>query len=147
MGRWNSRRAGPEHPLLFVDARDIPVVVEPPAPRAADALAPYAALLDAADAERLDGLGARDVGRRVVVGAERRPAEALLGGDALLDDGTAVVPLHVRPQAPRGLRDALTARLVLVRGVVTHREGRIGLEADDAADLRALARARGGARR
>lgn len=147
MGRWNSRRAGPEHPLLFVDARDIPVPVEPPPPRAREALEEYAAVLQAAEAERLTDLGPRDVGRRVLVGGERRPADVLLGGAALLDDGTAVVPLHLPARAPRAVRDALSARFLLVRGVVRLAEGRLALEPDEAVDLRALARAAVTARR
>ncbi len=147
MGRWNSRRAGPEHPLLFVEASDIPVPIEPPRPRAEAAMEEYAMVLRAAESEWLATLGPRDVGRPVVVGGERRPAEALLGGDALLDDGTAVVPLYLPARATRALRDSLTARYLLVRGMVRLAEGRLALELDEAADLRALARATATARR
>lgn len=140
MGRWSSRRAGPEHPRLFEDARDIPVPLEPPAPRAADDLAPYAPVLGAAEAAPLDRLDRRHLGQRIVVGGERRPADPLLGGDALLDDGTAVLPLRFSARAPRSLRAALAARYVLVAGVVREHEGSLSLEPEEVADLRALAR-------
>lgn len=140
MGRWNSRRADPGHPVLFVDARDIPVPLEPPRPRAAETLAPYAELLRAAEAEPLARVSDRHVGHRLVVGGERRPADALLGGDALLDDGTAVLPIRLSARAPRALREALAARLVLLRGVVREHDGGLALEPDDAVDLRTLAR-------
>ena len=141
MPRRLSRRAGPEHPVLFVDAGDFPPPPPmPPRPRAADALAPFRALLAAAETARLDELDVRRVGGAVLVAGERRPAEALLGGDALLDDGTAVLPIIVPARASRVLRAALTARFVLISGTLRSTEGVLAIEPDECADLRALAR-------
>lgn len=140
MGRWNSRRAGPDHPRLFDDARDIPVPLEPPSPRAREALAPYAAVLAAADATTIEALGLRHAGQRVIIGGERRPADRLLGGDALLDDGSAVLPVRLAARAPQSLRAALAARFVLVSGVLRAHEGSLALEPDEVVDLRAVAR-------
>lgn len=146
MGRWNSRRAAPDHPRLFDDARDIPVPRELPPPRAHDAVAAYAAVLDAAEAIRLHTLDARHDGHRVVVGGERRPADPLFGGDALIDDGTAVLPLRLAPRTPQGTRAALAARFVLVSGVLRTVDGSLALETDQVVDLRALARELGARR-
>lgn len=140
MGRWNSRRAGPEHPMLFVDARDIPVVVEAPRPRAAEAVAPFAELLRTVEAEPLASLTSRHVGRSVVVAGERRRPEPALGGDALLDDGTGLLPLTLPPGAPPALRDVISARFLLVHGRLRVHEGQVALEVAEAADLRAVAR-------
>lgn len=140
MGRWNSRRAGPDHPRLFDDARDIPVPPDPPTPRAGDSLAPYAAVLAAAEATTLDMLAPRHAGQRVIIGAERRPPDPLVGGDALLDDGSAVLPLRLGARAPQSLRTALAARFVLVSGVLREHEGSLAIEPDEVIDLRALAR-------
>ena len=140
MARRLSRRPGPDHPMLFVNGADIVEPVAPPRPRAAEALAPFSALLSAADAVSLDSLDRRNAGRTVLVGGERRPPEALLIGDALLDDGTAVVPLVIATQAPRSLRSALTARYVLVTGTVREINGSVAIEPHEVADLRVLAR-------
>jgi len=140
MARRLSRRAGPEHPVLFLDGDDIPEPARPPVPRAAEALAPYVALLLAAEAVPLGELDARSTGRTVLVGGERRPPEAQLAGDALLDDGTAVVPLVLGRAASRALRSALTTRYLLVTGVVREIHGVLAIEPSDVADLRALAR-------
>ncbi|MFN4001997.1 hypothetical protein [Microcella sp.] len=140
MPRRLSRRAGPEHPVLFVDADDIPMPRTPPRPRAAEALAPFRALLAAAETARLSDLDDRRIGSTVLVGGERRAAEALLGGDALLDDGTAVLPIVIPARASRGLRSALTARFVLISGAVRAVEGALVIEPVECADLRELAR-------
>lgn len=147
MGRWNSRRAGPEHPMLFVDGRDIPAPVDPPRPLAAAAIAPYAAVLAATDAEPLSSLGPRDAGRAVIVAGERRRMEPMLGGDALLDDGTGLLPLSLPPGASRALRDLVAARFLLVHGVLRMHDGHVTLEIAEAADLRAIAREAEPARR
>ena len=147
MGRWNSRRAGPEHPMLFVHARDIPVPVEPPRPQAGAALEPFQQVLGAAEAEPLALLGPSSLGRSVVAGGERRRPDPVLGGDALLDDGGAVLPLRLPARAPRALRDRLSARFVLVRGTLREHEGHLALEVDEAVDLRELARLAPGSRR
>lgn len=140
MGRWNSRRAAPDHPRLFDDARDIPVPLEPPAPRARDALEPFAPLLAIAEATAIGTLSPRHAGQRVIIGGERRPADPALGGDGLLDDGSAVLALRLAPRAPQSLRTALAARFVLISGVLRTHEGSLVLEPDEVADLRALAR-------
>jgi len=146
MGRWNSRRAGPDHPRLFDDARDIPVPLVPPTPRARDALTPYAAVLAAAESVTIDALALRHAGQRVIIGGERRPADPLLGGDALLDDGSAVLPVRLAARAPQSLRAALAARFVLVSGVLRAHEGSLALEPDEVVDLRAIARELGARR-
>lgn len=146
MGRWNSRRAALDHPRLFDDARDIPVPIEPPRPRAREALAPYATLLAAAEAVAIEALAPRHAGQRVVIGGERRPADPQLGGDALLDDGSAVLPVRLAARAPQSLRAALAARFVLVSGVLRAHEGSLALEPDEVVDLRAVARDLGGRR-
>lgn len=140
MPRRLSRRAGPEHPVLFVDADDIPVPLTPPRPRSAESLVPYRALLAAAEAAHLIELDDRRIGSAVLVAGERRPADALLGGDALLDDGTAVLPIVVPARASRLLRSALTARFVLISGTLRLVDGVLAIEPDECADLRALAR-------
>lgn len=140
MGRWNSRRAPADHPRLFDDARDIPIPAEPPQPRAGASVAPYAAVLAAAEASAIESLGRRHIGQRLIVGGERRPADRVLGGDALLDDGSGVVTLRLAARAPQSLRAALGARFVLVRGVLREHDGSLALEPDQVADLRALAR-------
>lgn len=146
MGRWNSRRAGPDHPRLFDDARDIPVPIEPPAPRAREALAPYTAVLAAAETVAIATLALRHAGQHVILGGERRPADPLLGGDALLDDGSAVLPVRLGARAPQSLREALAARYVLVSGVLRADEGSLALEPDEVVDLRAVARELGARR-
>jgi hypothetical protein len=138
-----SRRAGAEHPVLFVDATDIPaapVIVRPPAPRARESLEPFAALLAAADTSALGELDDRSIGRTVFVGGERRHPEGLPDADALLDDGTAVVALLLGARASRALRAALATRYVLVRGTVRQVHGDLRIEPDEIIDLRALAR-------
>lgn len=144
MARGLSRRAGPEHPVLFRFGDEIPEPVRPPRPRAAAALKPFSAVLAAAEATALDLLDARSDGRTVLVGGERRPPEASLAGDALLDDGTAVVPLVLGSRASRALRSALTTRYLLVTGVVRHRDGTLSIEPSEVADLRVIARDWGG---
>lgn len=140
MARRLSRRAGPEHPVLFIhDGADIPEPVRPPRPRAAEAMAPYSAVLAAAEAIALGDLDARSTGRTVRVGGERRPRETMLSGDALLDDGTAVLPLVLSARAPRSLRAALGPRYLLVTGVVREVDGALAIEPAEVADLRALA--------
>lgn len=140
MARGLSRRVGPEHPVLFVDGDDIPEPVRPPRPRAGEAMIAFGALLAAAEAVALGDLDARSAGRTVRVGGERRPPEAMLAGDALLDDGTAVLPLVLGARAPRSLRTALATRFLLVTGVVRERDGALSIEPAEVADLRALAR-------
>lgn len=143
MARRMSRRASAEHPLLFIDAADIPpapVVVRPPAPRANESLAPFTTLLAAAEASPLIELDDRHIGRSVLVGGERRAREGITTADALLDDGTAVMPLVLSARASRSLRTALNGRFVLVSGTVREVEGTLHIEPDEIADLRALAR-------
>jgi len=126
--------------MLFVDGADIAEPIVAPRPRAAEALGPLRALLAAAEAVSLDSLDRHTAGRTVLVGGERRPREALLVGDALLDDGTAVVPLVFAARAPHSLRSALTARYVLVTGMVREIDGTVAIEPHEVADLRVLAR-------
>ncbi len=143
MARRMSRRAGAEHPVLFVDGSEIPaapVIVRPPAPHASESLEPFAALLAAAEASALCLLDDRSVGRTVLVGGERRRPEGFPDADALLDDGTAVVPLTLGARAPRALRTALAVRFILLTGVVRQANGRLLIEPAEIADLRALAR-------
>lgn len=130
--------------MLFVNASDIPTPLEPPRPRAGELLSAYRALLTAAEATALLDLDERSVGSSVTVGGERRPRDALLGGDALLDDGTAVVPLVLAARASRALRTSLATRLVLVTGIVRDVDGTLGIEPDVIADLRVIARDWGG---
>lgn len=143
MARRMSRRAGAEHPVLFVDAADFPaapVILRPPAPRAGESLEPFAALLAAAEASALGDLDDRSIGRTVLVGGERRPPEGLPDADALLDDGTAVVALLLGARASRALRAALATRFMLIRGTVRHLHGTLRIEPEEIVDLRALAR-------
>ena len=143
MARRMSRRAGAEHPVLFVDAADfpaVPIVVRPPAPRAGESLEPFAALLTAAEASALCQLDERSIGRSVLVGGERLRPEGLPDADALLDDGTAVVPLTLGSRAPRALRSALAGRFILITGTVRQINGTLLIEPTEIADLRALAR-------
>jgi len=126
--------------MLFINADDIPVVVMPLRPRSADDLAPFAALLAAAETTALADLDRRSVGRTVLVGGERRPADAVLAGAALLDDGTAVAAIVLTSRAPRGLRDALRCRFVLINGIVRAHADGFAIEAAEVADLRVLAR-------
>jgi hypothetical protein len=140
MVRGFSRRPGPDHPLLFVDADDIPVPVLPPQPRAAAALAPFSAVLAAAQTTTLAELDQHSVGREVLVGGERRRGDAGLTVDVVLDDGTAVMPVTVSTRASRVLRDALQARFVLVTATLRNTDGMLHLDVAHAVDLRALAR-------
>lgn len=143
MARRMSRRASAEHPVLFVDAADIPpapVIVRPPTPRAIESLLPFRALLSAAEASPLAELDERHLGRLVLVGGERRAREGLTTADALLDDGTAVVPLVLSARASRSLRTAMGGRFVLVSGTVQSIDGALHIEPEEIADLRVLAR-------
>jgi hypothetical protein len=143
MARRMSRRASAEHPLLFVDAADIPpapVIVRPPTPRAAESLSPFRALLAAAETSRLADIDDRHIGHSVLVGGERRAREGLMTADALLDDGTAVMPLVLSARASRSIRTALGGRFVLVSGTVREVAGTVHIEPDEIADLRVLAR-------
>ena len=143
MARRMSRRAGAEHPVLFVDAADFPaapVIVRPPTPRAAEALEPFATVLAAAEASALCDLDDRSIGRTVLVGGERRPLEGMPDADALLDDGTAVVALLLTARASRALRSALATRYMLIRGTVRLLDSGLRIEPDEIIDLRALAR-------
>jgi hypothetical protein len=138
-----SRRAPAEHPVLFVDASDIPappLIIRPPAPRAGETLEPFARVLAAADACALDELDGRSVGRTVLVGGERRPPEGLPNADALLDDGRAVARLLLGSRAPRSLRTALASRFILITGTVREVTDTVLIEPTDIIDLRALAR-------
>ncbi|MBA4247152.1 MAG: hypothetical protein C0444_02505 [Microbacterium sp.] len=138
-----SRRASAEHPLLFIDATDIPpapLIVRPPTPRANESLSPFRALLAAAETSPLAELDDRHIGRSVLVGGERRAREGLMTADALLDDGTAVMPLVLSARASRTIRAALSGRFVLVSGTVRDVDGSLHIEPDEIADLRALAR-------
>ena len=143
MARRMSRRASAEHPVLFRDATDIPtppVIVRPPRPRATESLAPFAALLAAAEARALVELDDRSAGRSVLVGGERRAPEGVVGADALLDDGTAVMPLVLAARASRALRSALAGRFILISGRVCEVDGALHIEPEEIADLRMLAR-------
>lgn len=143
MARRMSRRASAEHPVLFVDAADIPsppVVVEPPRPRATESLVPFAALLAAAETSALIELDHRSSGRTVLVGGERRAPEGVVGADALLDDGTAVIPLVLSARSSRALRNSLASRFVLISGRVGDSDGGLHIEPDEIVDLRALSR-------
>lgn len=124
--------------MLFVLGDEIPEPLRPPRPRAA--LEPFRTVLVAAEAVALADLTARSAGRTVLVGGERRPPDASLAGDALLDDGTAVMPLVLGSRAPRALRAALAVRYLLVTGVVRDVEGTLAIEPSEVADLRAVAR-------
>lgn len=136
-----SRRPGPEHPVLFLEAADIPEPPPPPPmPRSADGVAPFRDVLEAAEAITVAEAAACSPGRTVTVGGERRPPDPLWGGDALLDDGTGVLAVLLPSGASRALRAALGARFVLIAGVVREHEGASAIVVGDIADLRPLAR-------
>lgn len=140
MPRRLSRRPGPEHPVLFTDASDIPVPIEPTRPRAAAQMVAYRGLLTAAEAVELAALTERSIGRSVTIAGERRPRDALTTAELLLDDGTAVVGLTTRADAPRSVRESLSARFLLVTGTVHERDGELQVQVEQAGDLRTLAR-------
>lgn len=126
--------------MLFTDASDIPVAVEPTRPRAGAQMVEYRAMLAAAETVDLAALTVRSVGRSVTVAGERRPRDALTSAELLLDDGTAVVGLTTRPDAPRSVRESLTARFLLISGTVRDRDGELQVQVEQAGDLRVLAR-------
>lgn len=126
--------------MLFTDASDIPLAVEPARPRAAAQMVEFRALLAAAEAVDLAALTDRSVGRSVTVAGERRPRDALTSADLLLDDGTAVVGLTTNANAPRSVRESLTARFLLVTGTVRDRDGEVQVQVEQAGDLRTIAR-------
>ncbi|WAB83738.1 hypothetical protein OVN20_11935 [Microcella daejeonensis] len=140
MTRRLTRTAGPEHPLLFADARDIPAPPSAPRPRAGDALEGYAAVLSAAEAVPLDELGLVGPGRTVVVAGERAPAPGDWQANGMLDDGRAVVPLLLPVRAAAGLRTAAVARFLLVTGITREHPAGTAVEIAEVADLRELAR-------
>lgn len=136
-----SRRAGPEHPMLFEPGRDIPWPPRPPAlprPTAEADMVAFRAVLDAADALPIAELSTATTGRSVTVGGARLAADPLLPGDALLDDGTAVVPVVLPSHASAALKAALGTRFVLAVGHVSQQEGFVTLVADELRDLRHL---------
>ncbi len=140
MPRRLSRRPGPDHPVLFTDASDIPVPIEPIRPRAAEQMRAYHRVLAAAETTALDELGHHAIGRMVTVAGERRTGGVQRNSETLIDDGTAVIGLSIAATAPRALRESLSARFVLVTGTVRYRDGDIHVRVDEAADLRAIAR-------
>ncbi len=140
MPRRLSRRPGPDHPVLFIDAADIPVPIEPIRPRAAEHMLPYRSVLAAAETVPLDQLRHCSIGRTVMVAGESRPGDVLHDAEALLDDGTEVIGLTIGATASRALRESLRARFVLVTGTVRDREGERQVHVSAAADLRAIAR-------
>lgn len=140
MPRRLSRRPGPEHPVLFTDASDFPVVVEPTRPRAAPQMVQYRLLLAAAETVDLATLTDRSIGQSITIAGERRPRDALTTAELLLDDGTAVVGLTTRADAPRSVRESLSARFLLVTGTVREREGELQVQVEQAGDLRTIAR-------
>lgn len=140
MARRLTRTAGPEHPLLFADARDIPTPPSRPAPRAADALDGFAEVVRAAEAVPLDELGLIGAGRAVVVAGERAPAPGDWQASGMLDDGRAVVPLLLPDRAAARLRTAAAARFLLVTGITREHPAGTAVEIAEVADLRELAR-------
>lgn len=129
--------------MLFDLERGIPLPQRPPtlpAARAAEEIAPFRAVLDAAEAVSLADLAFAAAGRSATIGGARIAADPLLPGDALLDDGSAVVPIVLRRDAPASLRTALAGRFVLAVGSVAEHEGFVTLVADDVRDLRQLER-------
>lgn len=140
MARRLTRTAGPEHPLLFVDARDIPAPPSRPVPRAAEALDGFSAVVRAAEAVPLDELGSIGAGRAVVVAGERAPAPGDWQATGMLDDGRAVVPLLLPARAAARLRSAAAARFLLVTGVTREHPAGTAVEIAEVADLRELAR-------
>ena len=73
-----TRRAGPEHPVLFASEADIPPAPVLPDPDAADELDPYRALLEEVEAIALAAAAEAPSGREVVVAGRR---EATVDGD------------------------------------------------------------------
>ena len=126
--------------MLFRDASDIPVPVEPTRPRAAEHMVEYRLVLAAADATDLAALTHRSVGQSVTIAGERRPRDAVTTAELMLDDGTAVVGLTTSSDAPRSMRESLTARFLLVSGTVREQEGELHVRVEQAADLRTIAR-------
>ena len=135
-----SRNPGPEHPVLFTSASDIPFGVEPTRPRAAAHMVEYLSLLSAAEAVDLASLTDRSIGQSVTVAGERRARNASTTAELLLDDGTAVLGLTTKEDAPRTMRESLSARFLLVTGTVRKREGELQVQVEQAGDLRVIAR-------
>lgn len=131
-----TRRASPEHPVLFASEADFPPAPVLPDPDAADELDPYRALLDEVEAIALAAAAEAPSGREVVV-AGRREA-TVDDAAAILDDGTARVPLVLASAASAALRESLRARVLLVSATTSRADGTTVLRVSAAHDLRRL---------
>lgn len=98
------------------------------------------AVLAAAEAVSLAELSPAQLGRSVTVAGARLSPDPRLPGDALLDDGSAVVPIVVSDDAPPMVRSALSCRFIVASGTVATLEGFVTLLADELRDLRQLDR-------
>ncbi|MER3388900.1 MAG: hypothetical protein RJQ01_02595 [Microcella sp.] len=138
MARRLTRSAGPEHPLLFETESDIPPAPIPPDPNAARELDAYRALLAEAEVTALAAAAAQPAGREVVVAGRRE--SAVDDAAAVLDDGTARLPLVLGSTASAALREALSARVLLVSATTSSAGGAPVLRVSAAHDLRRLGR-------
>jgi len=140
VGRRLSRTAGAQHPLLFIDASDIPPPPSAPKPGAAQALAGFANVMRAVEATPLSELALLGAGRSVVIAGDRAPAPRDWNASGMLDDGAAVVPLLLPARAAARLRAASAGRFLLVTGRTREHPAGTAVEIEDVADLREAAR-------
>lgn len=138
MAQRLTRRAGPEHPVLFASEADIPPAPILPDPDAARELDPYRALLDEAEAIALARAVEVASGREVVVAGRREAPAGDEDAAAVLDDGTARLPLLLASTASAALRESLRARVLLVNATTSRADGAAVLHVTAAHDLRRL---------
>lgn len=138
MAQRLTRRAGPEHPVLFASEADIPPAPVLPDPGAALELDSYRALLEEAEAIALAAVAEAAPGREVVVAGRREVPAADEDAAAVLDDGTARMRLLLGSAASAALRESLRARVLLVSATTARADGATVLRVSAAHDLRRL---------
>ena len=138
MAQRLTRRAGPGHPVLFSSEADIPPAPILPDPDAARELDAYRGLLDEAEAIPLAAATDAPSGREIVVAGRREPVSSLGEAAAVLDDGTARLPLVLASTASAAVRESLRARMLLVSATTTRADGATVLRVSAAHDLRRL---------
>ncbi len=137
MAQRLTRRAGPEHPVLFASEADIPPAPVLPDPGAALELDSYRALLEGALPIPMDPVLPAP-GREVVVAGRREVPAADEDAAAVLDDGTARMRLLLGSAASAALRESLRARVLLVSATTARADGATVLRVSAAHDLRRL---------